>query len=237
MPDDANSHERFRTNLILIPVIVAVAILGGIWIYQDFDLSGDGARKLAENLRAIDRDYDAISRAQDPHCCGWKARWEDTGVSTNAIDGTVTRFLSSESVDPDGADSGSMHYAELRICFRNGRLCSGRAVGVAVDVHGMVEPAGYEPDEDSRTPVRVRFDEEKPVRQKWGITEDHDALYPSGHEEQFLGQLTQHHKLLLEFSYYEKAPRTVTFDLTGLSEKMMMDGLKTDPKAGGPPVK
>jgi len=107
MPDDANSHERFRTNLILIPVIVAVAILGGIWIYQDFDLSGDGARKLAENLRAIDRDYDAISRAQDPHCCGWKARWEDTGVSTNAIDGTVTRFLSSESVDPDGADGSA----------------------------------------------------------------------------------------------------------------------------------
>jgi hypothetical protein len=41
----------------------------------------------------------------------------------------------------------------------------------------------------------------------------------------------------LEFSYYEKTPRTVTFDLTGLSEKMMMDSLKIDSKAVGLPVK
>jgi hypothetical protein len=237
MPDATNSDKHFKAGLILIPVAIVAAILVGVWIYKGLDLSGDGARKLAENLRSIDKEMDATSRAIDPHCCGWKPHWEDSGVSTNAIDGTMAEFLSIESVDPDGADSGSLHYAELRICFRNGRLCSGRSVGVAIDVHGMVEPAGYEPDEDSSTAVRVRFDDERPVRQKWGITEDHDALYPSGHEEQFLGQLTQRHKLFVEFSYYEKAPRTVTFDLTGLSERVMMDSLKIDSKAGGPPVK
>jgi hypothetical protein len=233
MPDATNSDKHFKTGLILIPIIIVAVILGGIWIYGAFDLSGDRARRVDEDIRSINKDFDAIGRAQDPHCCGWKPHWEDTGVSTNAIDRTMTEFLSSESVDPDGADSGSLHYAELRICFQNGRLCSGRTVGVAIDVHGMVEPAGYGPDEDSSTNVRLRFDNEKIVHQMWDITEDHDALYPSGNENLFLNQLTHHNELLLEFSYYEKAPRTVTFDLTGLSEKMMMDSLKIDSKAGG----
>jgi hypothetical protein len=90
----------------------------------------------------------------------------------------------------------------------------------------MVEPAGYGSDEeDSSTSVRLRFDEEKLARQTWGITEDHEALYPSGHQKQFLCQLMQHKKLVLEFSYYEQAPRTVIFDLSGLADKMKSDSL------------
>lgn len=127
---------------------------------------------------------------------------------------------------PYGADADSLHYAKLQMCFQDGRLCSGRTVGVALDVHGMVEPAGYGSDEeDSSTSVRLRFDEEKLVRQTWGITEDHEALYPSRHQKQFLGQLMQHKKLVVEFSYYEQAPRTVTFDLSGLADKLRSDNL------------
>jgi hypothetical protein len=162
----------------------------------------------------------------DPHCCGWKPDWGVSGVSANPIDGSKTEFLTTESVAPDGADADSLHYAKLQMCFQNGRLCSGRTVGVALDVHGMVEPAGYGSDEeDSSTSVRLRFDEEKLARQTWGITEDHEALYPSGHQKQFLCQLMQHKKLVLEFSYYEQAPRTVIFDLSGLADKMKSDSL------------
>lgn len=169
---------------------------------------------------------DAQLRSTDPHCCGWKPHWETSGLSTNPIDGTKTEFLTTESVTPDGADADSLHYAKLQMCFQDGTLCSGRTVGVALDVHGMVEPTGYGSDEeDSSTSVRLRFDEEKLARQTWGITEDHESLYPSGHQKQFLSQLMQHNKLILEFSYYEQAPRTVTFDLSGLADKMKSDNL------------
>jgi len=158
-------------------------------------------------------------RETDPHC-GWKPHWEDSGVSTNAIDGTKTEFLSIESTDADGLDFGKLHYAELRICFENGKLCGGRHVGVALNVHGMVQPLGYETGEEYSTAVRLRFDDEKPARQTWGIADSHDALFPYGREKQFLTQLTKHDKLILEFSYYEKAARTVTFEISGLADKM-----------------
>ena len=43
--------------------------------------------------------------------------------------------------------------------------------------------------------------------------------------KQFLDQIMQHNKLVLEFSYYEKSARTVTFDLQGLADKMKTENL------------
>jgi hypothetical protein len=226
MPEEATPEKHFRKSMVLIPAAIVAAALVGVWIYQAFDLSGTQARKFADAKRELNNELDAQLRSTDPHCCGWKPHWEASGASTNPIDGTKTECLTTESVTPDGADADSLHYAELQMCFQNGRLCSGRTVGVAFDVHGMVEPAGYGSDEeDSSTSVRVRFDEEKLARQTWGITEDHEALYPSGHQKQFPGQLMQYNKLVLEFSYYEQTPRSVTFDLSGLADKMKSDNL------------
>ena len=155
----------------------------------------------------------------NPHC-GWTPHREDSGISTNAIDGTKTEFLSIESTDADGIDFGNLHYADLRICFEDGKVCGGNHVAVAVKVHGMVASLGYEAGQQYNTPVRLKFDDDKPASQTWGISDSHDALFPYGREKQFLAQLVQHNKLVLEFSYYEKAPRTVTFDTSGLADKM-----------------
>lgn len=70
------------------------------------------------------------------------------------------------------------------------------------------------------TDVRFRLDDEKPIHQTWGIADSHDAIFPFGHERQFLSQLIKHKKLILEFSYYERAPRTISFEISGLAEKM-----------------
>jgi hypothetical protein len=162
-------------------------------------------------------------RDLDPHC-GWTPHWNDMGPTVNPIDGTKTEFLSLESSDPDGETLGRLTYAELRICFENGKLCGGNRVKVGVTVNGMVQPLSYE--ETHSTPVRVRFDTEKPVRQTWGIADSNDALFPQGREKQFLAQLLNHNKLFLEFSYYEHAPRTVAFDLSDLADKMKSVGGK-----------
>ena len=116
----------------------------------------------------------------DPHC-GWKPHWENSGVSVNAIDGATTEFLSLESTDADRYDYGKLDYARLRICFENGKLCGGNNVSVGVKVGGMVAPMNYERSKD--TSVRLRFDDEKPVNQVWGISDSNDALFPFGHEK------------------------------------------------------
>lgn len=162
-------------------------------------------------------------RKSDPHC-GWKSHWEDSGTSVSAIDGVKTEFLSMESTDPDGIDFGDLHYADLRICFEDGKLCGGKHVAVGVTVHGMLASKGY--DSEYSTGVRLKFDDEKPMTQTWGISDSHETLFPDGKEEQFLSQLVQHNKLVLEFSYYEKAARTVSFDLAGLADKMKADNLE-----------
>ncbi len=87
----------------------------------------------------------------------------------------------------------------------------------------MVASQGY--DSEYSTAVRLKFDDEKPLRQTWGISDDHRMLFPFGRERQFLNQLTQHRKLVLEFSYYEQAARTVTFNLSGLADKMKSEAL------------
>lgn len=158
----------------------------------------------------------------NPHC-GWSPHWTDSGVSTNGIDGTKTEHLSLESSEPDGTVAGRLSYAELGICFENGKLCGHYIVGVGVTVDGMVDPLDYEHEHE--TSVRVKFDDERPSRQTWGISDNHEALFPMGREKPFLLELLKHNKLILEFSYYEKAPRTVTFELSGLGEKMKSIGI------------
>jgi hypothetical protein len=88
----------------------------------------------------------------------------------------------------------------------------------------MVSPLSY--DSHSSTPVRLKFDDERPVRQAWGIADNRETLFPHGSEKQFLSQLIGHKKLILEFSYYEKAPRTITFELSGLADQMKSAGLQ-----------
>jgi hypothetical protein len=183
--------------------------------------SGSGVpQKAAEGEKKFDPCENL--RELNPHC-GWSPHWDDTGVSINAIDGTKTEFLSLDSSDADGIASGRLTYAKLQICFKNGKPCGDSSMSVGVSVHGMVSPKNYERDHD--TSVRLKFDDEKPVRQTWGIADSHDTLFPFGKEKQFLTQLLRHKKLILEFSYYEKAPRTLTFELSDLEEKMKSIGL------------
>lgn len=196
------------------------------WYLKDFQT---GSPASAADSTGANFDPCESVKESNPHC-GWKPHWEDSGTSVNPIDGAKTEFLSMESTDPDGMDFGNLHYADLRICFENGKLCGGKHVSVGVTVHGMLASKGY--DSEYSTSVRLKFDDDKPMSQTWGISDSHDTLFPDGREEQLLAQLTQHNKLILEFSYYEKAARTVTFDLAGLADKMKLDNVEVSTAKG-----
>jgi hypothetical protein len=192
------------------------------WYVKDFQANSSAGPTTSTAKSDTSFDPCESLREKDPHC-GWKPHWESSGVSTNAIDGSKTQFLSIESTDADGMDFGNLHYADLRICFKNGKLCGGQSVRVGVSVHGMLASLGYE--SEYNTAVRFKFDDEKPIRQSWGIADSHEMLFPYGREQQFITQLIHHNKLILEFSYYEKAPRTVTFEISGLADKVRSENL------------
>ncbi len=187
-------------------------------------LVGCGSGSTPQKAAEAKAEFDPCKslRRMNPHC-GWKPHWDDSGVSTNAMDGTKTEHLSLESSDADGMSAGALTFAVLRVCFENGKLCGHDIVGVGITVDGMVAPLDYE--HEHSTSVRVKFDDAKPSRQTWGIADNHESLFPMGREKSFLAELLKHNKLILEFSYFEKAPETVTFELAGLAEKMKSSGI------------
>jgi hypothetical protein len=149
-----------------------------------------GCGKLASN-DGEKREQAAASPPPIPvsTTAGTITNWVDLGITTNAIDGTKREHLSLESTDTVLTSVDQLRHADINLCFDNGRLCR-KSVGVGVNVHGMVAPVGYE--SEYSTPVRIKFDDDKPSRDTWGIADSHDALFPYGREEQFLLQLIRH---------------------------------------------
>ena len=142
--------------------------------------------------------------------------WRIQDPEISPIDGVKTQFISLEANE-------SSRYSDNRIaivlCFENGKLTH-KHVGARVDVGGFV--AGSDGDGGS---VRLKFDDEKPTRESWGVADSHDALFPFRNESYFLARLLKHKTLAFEFSYYEKAAQTVTFNIAGLADAMRSAGL------------
>jgi hypothetical protein len=161
-------------------------------------------------------------RSLDPHC-GWKPHWDTLGARVNKMDGSRDQHVSVDASDADGMVAGSLHYPELRLCFHNGKLCGGSDIGVMVAGHTVIEPLDYE--RSHSTSVRIRFDDGRPVRQVWGISDDDRALFPYGHEKQFANELLTHKVLYVEFSYYQHSAHTVSFQLNGLQEMLATENL------------
>jgi hypothetical protein len=174
----------------------------------------DTATSSSKDSKTSAAEFDpcVAAREIDPHC-GWKPHWEDSGITVNQMDGVKLEFLRLDSTDADRTDAGKLEYATLKLCFENGKLCRGQSVAVGVTVNDMVDPL-YGTEYSSH--VRIKFDEGPPNGATWGISDNHETIFPYGHEKSFASELTKHKKLVLEFSYYEKSPITVIFDIDGL---------------------
>jgi TonB family protein len=111
--------------------------------------------------------------------------------------------------------------AKIVVCFENGKLCGHTSIGARIDVDGFVSS-------DSGS-VRLKYDDNQPIRQRWSGSDSHDSLFPYGRENQFLAGLLSHKRLYFEFSKYEEAPQVVTFVIEGLPDAMQKAGLKIPP--------
>ena len=76
--------------------------------------------------------------------------------------------------------------------------------------------AAIEPESDHRA-VRVSFDDESPVAERWMDSMDHNGLFaPDG--AGYLDRLLRARMLRFEFTPHNAAPVEVHFDVTGLSD-------------------
>ncbi|SNS33848.1 zinc-ribbon domain-containing protein [Granulicella rosea] len=115
----------------------------------------------------------------------------DKNESVNSIDGVKTTVY---------RDSNGRSTIIVRL--------KGKALEAYVITPEMV---GYDD-----TSVRIRFDDERPVRQSWSRSSDYHALFASN-PRQFVAKLQASKKLYLEYHPYQKVAETISFDVSGLT--------------------
>jgi hypothetical protein len=71
--------------------------------------------------------------------------------------------------------------------------------------------------------VRVRFDDEKAVRQSWGIADSHEAIFPHS-QKAFIASIKKHKTLWVEFGCASYDNDTVFYDIDGLEESLHSAG-------------
>jgi hypothetical protein len=221
---------------IIAVVLLVIAVFA---VYMGFSSYEQQRELLPTGISKEDAQYLREENQLQTHLAvAAPAGWQSLGSSINPIDGVKTQQLFH--TQEDGIPGKEL---SLVLSFDNGRLSS-KNVGIYLEAGGMVAPASL--DDEYHTPVRMRFDDGKPISQKWTITDDHKALTPCtdwwsindyavspatpptpySNGVRFLGQLLHHKKLIVEFSLYEEAPRTVTFNIDGLADEMKKAGLR-----------
>jgi hypothetical protein len=124
-------------------------------------------------------------------------------TNVNPMDNAVTKFIVTG------------YGVKLVLCFKNGKPCS---VPIAAKAPGSCRIESNVEGSNWNRRIRVKFDDDKPAVETWGITDDRKALYP--HNDQvFLARLRKHKQLMLEFGCSSSDPgEVITLKIEGLQE-------------------
>ncbi len=66
--------------------------------------------------------------------------------------------------------------------------------------------------------VRIKFDDNKPIKQRWGSSEDGTALFQSSQTISFAKDMMKHDEMVVEFTPHGKIGEQTKFNLKGLSK-------------------
>jgi hypothetical protein len=134
--------------------------------------------------------------------------WEIVQKS-NEMDGTKAAYVSVNSANEISGLVGSVR-PTLTI------QCAKHKPELVINVGG---PLQSEYGQYDTYAVRVKFDNGKPLPQRWtGSTNNRAIFSPS--PGQLIKQLSKTNTFYLEFTPFEKAETTVTFPVSGLKEKL-----------------
>jgi hypothetical protein len=138
-----------------------------------------------------------------------ESAWSASEPKINKMDGVVTQFVYTSG------------FAYLHMCFENRKPCSVPVAVVAPKncyIESNVEGSSW------KRRVRVKFDNEKPQTQLWSISDQRNAIFPSG-PAAFIAKLKTHSEFDIEFGCDESDPgETVAMNIKGLQARL--DSLK-----------
>jgi hypothetical protein len=148
--------------------------------------------------------------------------WRVEPVRIDPMDGSKLQFISTPYIG--GCD--------LNLCFENQKPCKVpvyvRAPGNCIIESNIVgeDYTGYERS------VRIRFDDEKPITERWTITDDRKAIAPRS-PELFKAALRKHKTLWVEFGCDASDNDTVFFNIEGMDEALRSAGIASTIQSGG----
>jgi hypothetical protein len=136
--------------------------------------------------------------------------WRVEPPQVDVMDGSKRQYISTEYLGSD-----------LELCFENGRPCS---VSVAVRAPGHCVVESNISGEFHERSVRLKFDDEKAIKQSWGIADNRKAIFPHS-QRAFIASLKKHKTLWVEFGCDRDDNDTVFFDIDGLEVVLHSAGL------------
>jgi hypothetical protein len=181
--------------------LVGVALIG--LIVMGAGSNTDGETKAATLTTSSIHNTTATSDPL-PGIGDWKVRQE-----TNDMDGTKEGYVSIAAANEIRGVIGSSYRPTLTI------QCRKRRPELVINLGG---PLQNEYGEYDSYAVRIRFDDGKPVTQRWTGATNNEAVF-SPNPAQLVKQLSKTNTLYFEFTPFERTATTVTFHVSGLKEK------------------
>jgi hypothetical protein len=140
-----------------------------------------------------------------------KTDWNVSAPKINPMDNVSTQFVTTGDV------------VKLVFCFESGKLCGHGNVPVFLTSPCWID--GNEAGSYYRK-MRVKFDDDRPIAENWGITDDHKALFPL-RRQAFVTEVKKHRTLMVEFGCDRSDPGDViTLGVQGLQEALDSANLK-----------
>lgn len=140
-----------------------------------------------------------------------KTDWNVSAPKINPMDKVSTQFVTTWDI------------VRLVLCFENGRPCGHGNAPVFVTSPCWID--GNEAGSYHRK-IRVKFDDDKPLVENWGISDDHKGLFPPS-PLAFVAELKKHKFLMVEFGCDRSDPGDViTLSVQGLQEALDPANLK-----------
>jgi hypothetical protein len=213
-------HQRRRhgmKNLVVGGAVVA-AVFGTIVAMLAYRIEATKAA-IREQLAAVQEAIPSGETidAPTPPPRG-KPRWErETSSSPLDTSPTVVLTLESEAAI-DGAFGKTVYpHLVLRCQKRQTEAYVNARVALTSQVRSWT--SDYSWGSSTRSSIRWRLDEDKPVSGWWLVSDDYEAVF-APQPVDFIKRLAKRQQLLLELDVSRGGTQTVTFNLSGLSEML-----------------
>lgn len=197
-------HKRAENREAMIWVPIVLVFVGALAAYML--LSKDD--QINNNMNsATSSPVKAEATVDDKP----KTEWHVTEPRINPMNNVSTQFVANGEA------------VRIVLCFSDRKPCAHDSVPVYVRSPCWID--GNEPGSHFRT-IQVKFDDQKPTKEVWGITDDNKGLVPP-RPRAFVGQLNKHKTMMVQFGCDRSDPgEVVTLDINGLQETLDSANLK-----------